>query len=269
MTCSSGCSRSWLQSRVAARVWWRTTRRRPPVRILKRSSRRSTSCAGERWVDAGGGELDGERDPVEAAAELGDGRLACVVGADERRPPRGLASSNSCIGLGRHGRAGVTAYTCSPSDGQRLTAGREQPRRPRACEDGVGDLRDRVEHVLAVVEDAEDSGALRGRRLIRSMGSSVRIGRARTLAIGGRHRVVVRRRGEVGERDPVRDSRRRRRLSDGEWPGGSFRNRPAPVRVTRRWSASRLRRRLRRRRRARRTRSTAKGWRCRSASPRR
>ena len=72
-TCWAGVSRSWLHSTARWRVWWRPWAvRLPRVRRWKRSSRRAAIWSTSSAV-AGRGQLDGQRDSVEANADLGQG----------------------------------------------------------------------------------------------------------------------------------------------------------------------------------------------------
>ena len=83
--------------------------------------------------DARGGELDGEREAVEAPADLGDGG-GVVVGQLERRRGGASALIEQPHGRGRDGKRRARARRVSPGDAERLAAGGEhaQPRRRRA-----------------------------------------------------------------------------------------------------------------------------------------
>ncbi len=114
----------------------------------------------------GGGELDGQRQPVQPAADRHDDRDRVVA---DRQPdalgPGPVHEQRDRVrGLGRH-RAGIAGLRQRQrrhpvddlsADAERLTAGGEQAH-PRASPDeGIGGLGARVDQVLAVVEDDQD-----------------------------------------------------------------------------------------------------------------
>ena len=108
-TRSPAVSRSWLQSTVARRVCWRASAvRTPVVRTENRSLTRVGQLGGAEAGQPGRGELQSERDAVQAPADDGDGRQRVGVhdeirgggqrtvdeqlGGGERPRPRPVAS---------------------------------------------------------------------------------------------------------------------------------------------------------------------------------
>ncbi len=82
-------SRSWLHSMAPRSVCWRPGRSRgPPTSMAREWSSRLRSAARGSDPDPGGGELDGERQPIEATDDLDD-IASVLVGQRERRagPP--------------------------------------------------------------------------------------------------------------------------------------------------------------------------------------
>ncbi len=115
---SVGSSRSSTTSRPspAGSGGARPRCRRPPVSSRNRSSSRSSDLGGRIDRDPGRRELDGERDPVEAAADLGDGRGVVVV-EHEVAP----------------GRPGPGRRTAAPAVGGRIASTSAPRRERRAC----------------------------------------------------------------------------------------------------------------------------------------
>ena len=119
--------------------------------------------------DAGpnGGELDRQRQPVEPAAQLGDGRLVRRRSARTRPMRRAARSANSMTASfcrswasgappSAGGRSsGGTGTTCSPGtcSGSRLVAITRTPR--RGAQDLGHEPGGGLEHVLAVVHDQQ------------------------------------------------------------------------------------------------------------------
>ena len=127
--------------------------RQPPVEALEQHRR------GER-AHAGGGELDREREPVEAPADLGDD-LAVAVPEREVRPHLAGSAHEERLGVGRgEGRHGQLLLVPQPQrrprgrDHGQIGGGREQSR----------DERSGLQHVLEVV-DAEQQLTIRHERL--------------------------------------------------------------------------------------------------------
>ena len=106
-------SSSTLQSIVSRSVCWRAGRSRgPPVRSASRASRRCSSSSRRQGSDARGGELDRERQPVDAAADLAHVRLV------RRRRARTLGSRSRArcakSSTAASSSSGATGKTCSP-----------------------------------------------------------------------------------------------------------------------------------------------------------
>ena len=236
IACSSGPSRSWLQSSVAASVWWRETRRRPPVRSRKRSSRRSTSWRGGEVGGAGGGQLDGQRDAVEAPAELRRPRHESPSSTLDRRARFARPSPRTAAMASVSTASGATAYTCSPAmpSGSRLVAS-SLDRPPRAS--------------TASTTSATAS------RTCSQLSRMQRIGARREVpgdALGRGRRRGCRgpRSGDRGRRPPSSSevaARSAKATPSGNWPATCeatarasrvLPDPPAPVRVTSAWSVS-------------------------------
>ena len=110
--------------------------------------------------DAGGGELDGERDAVEPAADLHHGRRVGLVDVKRRcdgRGPfgeqRGRVRRQRRRGRRRLGnRERADGPQLLAVDAEPLPAGRQHAHVLAAAEDRVGEVGGDVEHMLAVVE---------------------------------------------------------------------------------------------------------------------
>ena len=114
---------------------------------------------------AGGRELDGERQTVEAGADVGDHRVV-VVGEFERRAggvSPGDEEAHGVVGRERRHRPDGLA-----ADAQSLAARGEDAQRRAATQQVLGDLGGRGDHVLAVVEHDQHA---RGHRSARPTGS--------------------------------------------------------------------------------------------------
>ena len=135
----------------------RASRRLPPVSSGKPRSRRASSASGGSSLDAGGGQLDGQRQPVEPPADVGDGRRRSPRSARsrERRPGRAqrtaatrgdAARRSATAGAAWHPAAGKRrdGNSCSPRDLERLAA-RDQHRQARARGKQLATIGRRVE----------------------------------------------------------------------------------------------------------------------------
>ena len=151
--CSSASSRRYDQSMVARIVLWRSTaRRRPPLNRLNRSSRAPTIAGTPERRGPGRGQLDGQRDAVEPAADVLDHRA--VHRLEHRRPPPRARCWNSSTPVVA-GSSDRTATTCSPSmpRASRLVAITD--RLGHAAVERVDHGRGAVDDVLAVVDDQQ------------------------------------------------------------------------------------------------------------------
>ena len=103
-----------------------------------------------------GGQLDGERHPVEPARDLGDRHEIAVVQLDPWVGGDGPFREQPCGGGGRavrvqwRYRLALLAF-----DAERLPAGCEHPQRGRGVEQSLDEGRGRLEQVLAVVDDQQ------------------------------------------------------------------------------------------------------------------
>ena len=96
-----------------------------------------------------GGELDGERQPVELAAELGDLYGIELGGAAHLRPVD--EEVDGCaVSLQRSDRNHPL-----PPETERPPAAHEDPNAWRPLEQSINELRHAVEHVLGVVQDQQ------------------------------------------------------------------------------------------------------------------
>ena len=230
-------SSEYDQSTVARSVWWRSTAvRRPPVSRRNRSSRRSAISRGVHRDDPRRGELDGQRDPVEAPADLGDRVGGRRRRARSRPAPRARArrSRRDRVGAPRPHRAR------HPRRGRRAT-GAPRPARPRRRdprgssrgsrtlaalpEHAFAELAGRVEEVLAVVEHQQQLAGRGGTR--GCWPSRSRPGRGLTPERGGDD---LHERVRVGRRPRARRATRRRGSGGAPrprpgWRGGSSRRR--------------------------------------------
>ena len=177
---------------------------------------------------AGGAELDGQRQPVQTAAQLGDERHSAVAiaagdlgqraGAGEEQPDRRARR----VGSDRHGQRRQCPHRLLV-EGEPLAAGDQQSQIRRLGEQLLRELGHRVEHVLGVVEHQQpprrgERGAQRTDRV--PAGNDLHAGR-------GRDRLGDPRRPHRHQIDPPRASdppRRPRVPVPGR--GGSCRPRP-------------------------------------------
>jgi hypothetical protein len=140
---------------------------------------------GREGAQAGGGQLDGERLAVEAAADLGDGGPGGGV-EREAGPHGGGPVDEELDGVGFGERVdGVQHLARHP---QRLAAGGEHPQAGARGEQGLGQRGDVGDEVLAVVEHedrvaAVEGGEQPGERLGHLGAAQVQLG----LADGGQH----------------------------------------------------------------------------------
>ena len=142
--CSSASSRSWLHAIVARSVCWRGSASRPPLSRSSRCDEPLEDLLGESTLVARRGQLDRERQVVQAAAELGD-RL---VGGSEARE----RSQNSSTASGP--ASGGTGYSTSPLNAQELAAGDQQLRFGQRL-DQPAQLGRGLDHLLEVVEQEQ------------------------------------------------------------------------------------------------------------------
>ncbi len=139
--------------------------RRPPVSSRNRSSSRSAISRGVIDTTRAGRELDGERDAVEAAADLGD-RLGVPGVEDEGRldrvrpvaeqPHRVVADQRGAVGR-RGDREGPQRPHLLAVDTETLAARREHAHTWAMLDQRRGERAGGVEQVLAVVEHEEQS----------------------------------------------------------------------------------------------------------------
>ena len=103
---------------VARRVRWRSGLvRRPPVRRSRRWSSRATRSDGASVLRAGRGQLDGQRNPVEATADLLD--VVPRAGRIERHETACARSSNNSA-AGSCGSSGPTVMSLFAADAERF-----------------------------------------------------------------------------------------------------------------------------------------------------
>ena len=95
-----------------------------------------------------GGQLDGERQPVEAGAELDD----LVIGRIPRRARFEPASAFDEQLCGREGAQWFDGHEVLVDEPERFPARRQHVAGAVHAEHGIDQLRGRVDHVLAVVE---------------------------------------------------------------------------------------------------------------------
>lgn len=149
-------------------------------------------------------QFDGQRDAVEALADLHDGgRLSAVIEREVRchavrafgKEPHGCGLSN-CSDVERGHRPQLFS-----GDAESFAAGRADPDRRRAREDGVDQVRRSVEQMFAVVEHQQPGPVLLcssdtlGQRLSRQLGDV----ECRGNRVG--HRVGIGDRGELENPD--------------------------------------------------------------------
>ena len=111
---------------------------------------------------AGGGQLDGEGDPIEALADLGHRRG--LVGSVEREPGlHGLGSLEEQLDRGRVGPGSCVEGRNGPPvlrrEAQALAAGGQDPDGGGLAQDRVDEIRRRGQDVLAVVDHDEQASA--------------------------------------------------------------------------------------------------------------
>ena len=146
-----GSSRSPTRS-----VCWRgRASRPPPVSRRKRSSSRAASCSGGRTLHAGGGQLEGQGQAVQPAADLRhrhrvlrrSGRSPAAPGGPARRtgaPPRTRPAARSAAASRGSGAASEgTRQAASPGDAQRLPAGGQHAQAGAGPQQGVRQARRR------------------------------------------------------------------------------------------------------------------------------
>ena len=115
-------------------------------------------------LHARGGELDGQRYAIEGPANAGDHRKLCLgriervdAGADplDEKLERRVALRRGCIDLGHRRRhfEGADALHPFALNAQRLPAGGQQVHARGGRQQLLGQLRNRVDEVLAVVDD--------------------------------------------------------------------------------------------------------------------
>ncbi|MDP9209953.1 MAG: hypothetical protein M3O65_15990 [Actinomycetota bacterium] len=133
---------------------------RPPAgRVLEQAEavvQPSRDLLDRQRLDPGGGELDGQGQAVEGAADRFDGGGGVVV---EGEPP---AHPGRAVGEQRHRvrqRQRVKGVGGLAVDAQGGLAGGDDPERWRAVQQPGGELGDPVDHVLAVVQDEHRLGA--------------------------------------------------------------------------------------------------------------
>ena len=108
--------------------------------------------------EAGGGELDGQGQAVEAAHEVGDAgsrRLGVEGGVDGPGPLDEQADRRGVAPLG--GEHGHPAHVLA-RDPEALAAGGHEPQSRAAAQQALDEVRERGEHVLAVVEQHDELG---------------------------------------------------------------------------------------------------------------
>ena len=221
---------------------------RGPERLLARQ--RGPVAAGEQReavVEAGrdaecaerrhpcGGELDGERDAVQAPADGRDGRRHAVIWQEPRlrgvrpcheQPDRIVPQHLLHVRvLGGHRQRRHAVHVLA-GGAQRLAAGAQHGRAGTGAEDGLGETGGRIDEVLAVVEEQQEP--LRTDGGADTVGRDAGAGQRQTEHGGHRHRneIGCRERGELGEEDPVG---KRREAGGGRPParGASCRS-PGP-----------------------------------------
>ena len=126
--------------------------RRPPSQHRRAILERGEDLAHAERRGAGGGELDGQGQAIEARAELLDRRRrhAVEVGAGRGGP---LAEELDPVVAGSSGR---TATTCSPSMPSASRLVTRTAASGHAAVEHVEHVRRAVDHVLAVVDDEQD-----------------------------------------------------------------------------------------------------------------
>ena len=168
-------SRSQLHSTTARSVRCRGSAvRLPPVSSRKRSDSRAGDLGQRQRPQPGRGELDGQRQAVQAAHDLDDRRHRGVVdrevgaggrGAVGEQPHRRvLERHRGDAASGAGWPSGGTASTSSPMMRQRLAAGGQDAQLRAAAEQLLGQRRGGVDEVLAVVEHQHRVPVGRGRR---------------------------------------------------------------------------------------------------------
>ncbi|SCE61849.1 hypothetical protein GA0115253_109876, partial [Streptomyces sp. Termitarium-T10T-6] len=152
---SAASSRSQDQSTTARRVCWRgSTVRLPLVRRRKRSSSRSAIWARGEHPQPGGGQFDGERQPVQPTADLGAGgggrlvRVGAEAGAGGG-PAFGEQPQGHRVGQRVDGADELAGYAegfaAGGDDGELRAVGQQM----------VGEGGGRADDVLAVVQQEQ------------------------------------------------------------------------------------------------------------------
>ena len=103
-------------------------------------------------AEPGGGQLDGQRQPIDPVANLGDGRVGLLRGHELGLPlPRPL--DEQAVGVLMSQR--LQPPDSLPLNAQRLAAGGHDPDVRARLEQGRRQLGRLIDHVLAVVEHEE------------------------------------------------------------------------------------------------------------------
>ena len=151
---SSSSSRFQLQSMTASRVWWRSGASRDAAAQQREPVLEAALDLGDRHhPHLGGGELDRERQPVEPVDEA-SGPRSCVepYAGPRRRGP--LAEQLDGV-VEAELRQLVDALG---GDAERRPGRGEHPQRGRAGDQHLHQVGDRLDEVLAVVEDQQGRG---------------------------------------------------------------------------------------------------------------
>ena len=168
--CSAGLQSSWLQSMHSRRVCCRVGAPRPLwVSSANRSASRSRICDGDKRPQPRRGEFDSQGQPVQPPADVRD-VARHAVGEDEAGGDGGRPFDEQRDGVelreargrdvdgvtGDRQRGNAQEYlTRGP---QRLSAGAQDVHAPATAEHAIAQRRDRVDDLLAVVEEQQAVG---------------------------------------------------------------------------------------------------------------